>query len=709
MPISAQTFPGVYSRLIDRSFITPPASRYKVGLLGVAKKGPFNQVVQVRSLQDFRRVFGDPVSGRYLAHAVAILSSLTDGVSVVRVGNEYETLSTGDVSGSSGTYQVYTPNSAFFTVGNYVRVTQPGKTSTVNARISSVPGTNDHLVLTSVGSEAKSLADTYTAATLAESAVSEASNEAEASLYAYEYDAELSLAGDVVGDKNAYRFTVDGDESLLAAGDLIKIEQDGRATTREVRIKEVRASVGGTATILLETSNNTEVGYQSFPLQDSYSAGRISKVSTSGGSPVTALAIPLLAATAGTWANSNGSTTGLVVTVGPGSKPDTKKVNVYLNSSLVEAIDNLSTDSSSADYYTTRIAGNSSYITIPSSFTITDHPANTVNPWNLSAADPLNVAAFVSGFDGDTPTAADVIGTIDPSDDTATGLKLFEDAELGLDVIAVPDAVVLFASNDTAVAQELARIARSVFAFAWRDVPAGLNLREAVDWHNGEGLYAALGRIDNYALGVCWNWFDVVSTFDGSQLSVPPSLGFMRAQAYTFDAEKPWFAAAGERRGVLPEAVNLAYAKISEESKAASYGEGNSINSIIFQGGRIMTYGDRTIQRAESKLSSVHNVILSHYILRNLARIGRAFVWEPLDDELLDQLRLAYDAFLAGVQVERGLEEYLLTIDETNNTTATRNLREVIVDLSFIPTNAVERIFINATVRESGAVLNSIT
>jgi phage tail sheath protein FI len=122
-----------------------------------------------------------------------------------------------------------------------------------------------------------------------------------------------------------------------------------------------------------------------------------------------------------------------------------------------------------------------------------------------------------------------------------------------------------------------------------------------------------------------------------------------------------------------------------------------------------MLYGERTLQRTESKLTAVHNVMLVNIVVNGLAAVARRFVFDPNDAELLVQLRFAMSEYLDRIRNERGLEDYNLVCDESNNTATTRNNREVICDLSIIPVDVAERIYINATVRESGAQLNSVT
>jgi phage tail sheath protein FI len=258
------------------------------------------------------------------------------------------------------------------------------------------------------------------------------------------------------------------------------------------------------------------------------------------------------------------------------------------------------------------------------------------------------------------------------------------------------------------IMQELARVARKVNAIALADVPAGLNARFAVDWHNGKGQYTGLGRIDNPNLAIYWNWFRVTDAFTGVIKLVPPTLGALRCMAFTFDRDKPWYAAAGDTRGWIPEALSVEFDRVSDDAKQAMYGNGNSVNPILKTRGRIVLFGERTMQVAESKLSAVHNIILVNYIVTGLAQIGRRFVFDPNDPQLLVLIRLAFSEFLDKVKNERGLEDYSLVIDNRNNNADTRNQKQVIVDLAVIPTDVAERIFINATVKESGAVLNAL-
>jgi len=746
-----RTAPGVYTQIIDRSFTNPVDTNISVGLIGVAEKGPINVPTRVNTIQDFQRNFGRSLgTGFYLADAVAVLSEQTNNINVVRVGCDYQSVDNTSASGTQGEYRVYTPRAAELDPDNanleagqdlYVRVRQIGKKTTVNAPVEAAfPNANPPYItlqepptLDSADSF-PSLADTYTDADIDISTSSGCLNPAESVLYGYGYTA-VSAAGTVTGVKNDYKFYITGSKTSVEVGAVYRITQSGRATTSEIRVKASKDSFDTNndpvTLIEIEPANVTEVGYQALPLQDSYSAGVLEKVSSQ------IISLYLQASTPGTWANGAVDTKGLYVKVRPGAAPGSKKLEVYENNALVETFDNLSDSITSDNYYETRIGsigsenGLSSYIRVRGGTTPFAHPANTVKAWNSNLLSSPGVGqgpkampffninaggadgedgSFDKGANGAAAGDAEFIGTVDYTDDSQTGIKAFLDSDnIQLDVIAAP-----MDNISVGIQRELDRVAREIKAIAIIDIPSGLNAREAVDWHNGEGLYAGRGKIDSFTTAYYWNWFSMVDRYVTNPTSnnikiVPPSLAALRALAFTFNNEKPWYAAAGEKRGLVPAALTLQFPKfLTEDVRSSMYGNGNSVNPILLKNGTILIDGERTAQRAESKLTAIHNVILVNTILKNLTVISRKFIFDPLDDFLLTNINLEVTKFLESVKNGRGVEDYNVVIDESNNTADTRNNRSAVVDLYIIPVDSLERLYINAIVYQSGVDLQSI-
>ena len=507
--------------------------------------------------------------------------------------------------------------------------------------------------------------------------------------------------------------------AALSTGDLIKITTGAYNTTTandtsEVLVKSiVTNNTTGGCTITLYPSAVTSIGYQPLTLQASYTTAKIFKVKRAdgldnGGAFVTSRMLHLFASSEGTWANSDTATnSNLVVSVGPGSATGSKKIMVYYNTELVETLDNLTvTDSTASTYLPTYVNARSSYIQvgydgIADDLLVTVAPANTLDGWNIAnLGGKVNVGNFSGGANGANTENSDWIGDLDPTTDLYTGFQSFRNEnDYQINVLAIPGAV------DSDLQQNLVQVARVLNAVAILDIAETVVPRQYADWRNAAGSYADRTKIDDWHGALFANWVDIIDPYTTDTRRVPPSVEVIRCMARTFNNDKPWYAAAGEIRGFCDNAQGLQFRTVNQASKTQSYD--SNVNLIVSNNGRIQVYGDRTLQVADSKLMELHVAILANYIVANIGIVARQFIFDPNDSVLLAQINQAITQFMDSVQNERGVTQYKLTVDGSNNNDETRALREVIIDLGIVPTSTAERIFLNLTVNRSGAQLNA--
>jgi hypothetical protein len=210
--VNPKTFPGVYTSITDDSFVQPAASRFRPGLIGVATKGPFNTPTSVRSLKEFRELFGEPLTttyqndgspsgaGFFLADAVAMIADMTDGIVVVRVGSQYDELPVQDVSGNCPAVTISArANTICSPRPPIIPFTSRSPKAASPARSASrVIAVGNGTV--SLDTSGDALAASYLDATVAFSHESGAANKAESILYAYSYgtsSAAIRRAGDI--------------------------------------------------------------------------------------------------------------------------------------------------------------------------------------------------------------------------------------------------------------------------------------------------------------------------------------------------------------------------------------------------------------------------------------------------------------------------------------------------------------------------------
>ena len=499
----------------------------------------------------------------------------------------------------------------------------------------------------------------------------------------------------------------------LAQGDLIKITSATANTTQEVLVKSVIPTSTG-STIKLYTSSVSSTGYQVLPLQDSYTDGAIYKASkSSGGNYVQTRVLHLVASSEGDWANSDGVKSNLVVHVGPGSIASTKKFLTYYNGQLVETLDNLTTDSTSDHYYPTYVNAHSTFIKVltdssnyPTGVILDIHPSNTLHGWNsVGSGGSVNHAAFglgteegAAGYNGEEVSKDTWIGTIDPSTDLYTGLRsLKNNRNFRLNVIAIPG------QTDPDVQQELVAVAAYINAEAILDADRTLKPRELADWRNAVGSFSLRSKIDDWHGALYSNWWTGPDPFTRDSRVFPPSVGVLRATARTFKNDKPWSAVAGEIRGYIDVATDLDYKTIAESSKDSSYYA--QTNLVLSESGRIVIYGNKTLQTADSHLSEVHNAHLVNYVVANIGDTCRKYEFDPNDTTLHSQIEEAITAFLETVKSERGLstKPEVAVVSDPNDT------RGVQISVGIAPYSVAERFYLSLTVNQTSTTLNSVT
>ena len=173
----------------------------------------------------------------------------------------------------------------------------------------------------------------------------------------------------------------------------------------------------------------------------------------------------------------------------------------------------------------------------------------------------------------------------------------------------------------------------------------------------------------------------------------------------------PWLAPAGARRGVIDNASRLGYINAQTgEFESIATGQGlrdtlyeNKINPITFLPGvGITNYGNKTESAIASALDRINVARLVAYIRGRLNEIGRNFVFEPNDQITRNEITNAIDGLMQDLVAKRGLYDYLIVCDLSNNTPARIDRNELYVDIAIEPVKAVEFIYIPVRIKNTG-------
>jgi phage tail sheath protein FI len=175
----------------------------------------------------------------------------------------------------------------------------------------------------------------------------------------------------------------------------------------------------------------------------------------------------------------------------------------------------------------------------------------------------------------------------------------------------------------------------------------------------------------------------------------------------------PWFAAAGTRRGTIDNATNIGYldsasgefVTIKNRVGIRDVLYSNQINPLaFFTGVGLLNYGNKNSFDSQSALDRTNVARLIAYIRDRLQIAARPFVFEPNDSLTRSQLKGVIESLFIDLVAKRGIFDYLVVCDETNNTPARIDRNELWVDVAIEPVKAAEFIYIPVRVLNTGEI-----
>jgi hypothetical protein len=255
---------------------------------------------------------------------------------------------------------------------------------------------------------------------------------------------------------------------------------------------------------------------------------------------------------------------------------------------------------------------------------------------------------------------------------------------------------------------------RANTAFVIGDTPMTLstNVVGLTNWSNGvtEG---GLTTADPY-LAVYYP-SGLATDVQGNTICVPPSHAALRTYIRNDNLAYQWFAPAGTRRGLVDNMTDIGYINaltgefqrtgISQSLRDSLYQI--NINPItIITGTGIVVFGQKTRNPTTSSMDRVNVARLVNYIRTILAKTGNGFLFEPNDKITRDQIKAIIEGAMNDLVAKRGIYDYLVVCDTSNNTTDRIARNELYVDIAIEPMKGVEFIYIPIRLLNPGAIGN---
>jgi phage tail sheath protein FI len=313
---------------------------------------------------------------------------------------------------------------------------------------------------------------------------------------------------------------------------------------------------------------------------------------------------------------------------------------------------------------------------------------------NYPGSDTPVTKSFTKGKDGDTPTGAQKIA----------GWAVFKSAE---DV----DVSFLLGSNaDTTLATHLI----TDIAESRKDCIAVLSPKRADVVNNN--AYEGKERDDiiafrdglpssSYAV-IDSGWKYQYDKYNDLYRYVPLNGDTAGLMVQTDTTRDPWYSPAGFNRGNVKNVIRLAY-NPPKADRDQLYKKG--INPVVtFPGQGTVLFGDKTMLAKPSAFDRINVRRLFIVLEKAISTASKFTLFEFNDEFTRSQFRNLVEPFLRDVQGRRGITDFRVVCDSTNNTGEVIDRNEFIGDIYIKPARSINFIQLNFVAVRTGVEFSEV-
>jgi phage tail sheath protein FI len=168
----------------------------------------------------------------------------------------------------------------------------------------------------------------------------------------------------------------------------------------------------------------------------------------------------------------------------------------------------------------------------------------------------------------------------------------------------------------------------------------------------------------------------------------------------------PWFSPGGLNRGVIKNVVKLAWNPLKSE-RDSLYSVG--VNPVVsFPGEGTVLFGDKTLLSKPSAFDRINVRRLFITLEKAISRAARFSLFEFNDQFTRAQFVALVEPFLRDVQGRRGITDYRVVCDDTNNTGEVIDRNEFVGDIYIKPARSINFIQLNFVAVRTGVSFNEV-
>ena len=168
----------------------------------------------------------------------------------------------------------------------------------------------------------------------------------------------------------------------------------------------------------------------------------------------------------------------------------------------------------------------------------------------------------------------------------------------------------------------------------------------------------------------------------------------------------PWFSPAGLNRGIIRGAVKLAYSPNKTQRDELYRARINPV--VSFPGQGIILFGDKTGLTTPSAFDRINVRKLFIVLEKAIATASKFQLFEFNDEFTRAGFRNMVEPFLREVQGRRGITDFLVVCDETNNTGEVIDRNEFIAEIYIKPARSINFITLSFVATRTGVAFEEV-
>jgi hypothetical protein len=325
-----------------------------------------------------------------------------------------------------------------------------------------------------------------------------------------------------------------------------------------------------------------------------------------------------------------------------------------------------------------------------------DTPATLVGTEDFKAVS--KTAKDTWEFDGGISSSS--LGT----DDILRGFDKFEDKEaIEVDFLIAPQQIADLAQktvvNDLVATAGSLRKDCVVVASPSRNAVVVTGTNSAVlTCNNGYTKSSYLVQDNNY--------LKVFDKYNDQYIKIPAASSTAGLMAATDLVAAPWFSPAGSRRGRYLGITDIILSPSKGERDALYKAGINPIANLPGQG--IMLFGDKTNMSRPSAFDRINVRRLFLAIERAIAIAGRGVMFEFNDEFTRAEFVNIVEPFLREIKGRRGITDFRVVCDGTNNTPAVVDRNEFIASIFIKPARSINYVTLNFVAVRTGVEFEEV-